>query len=151
MTETKTIVHNRTAQYNYELLETFEAGIVLTGPEVKSIRAGTCSLSDCYGFVHNGYAFLENCYIAPYENSNTSNYEPKHSRTLLLHRREIFYIATQLKLKSLTLVVTKLYWKNGKVKVELALARGKKQFDKREAKKNQDVEREIQKQLKGVL
>jgi len=140
------VVHNRSASFNYELLEFFEAGIVLTGPEVKSLRLGGGSLVDTYGLVRNNEIWLTNCYITPHGNSSIN--EPSRSRKLLLHRKQIRHIAAEIKLRNLTLVATKMYFVDGRVKVELALAKGRKMHDKRAALKEKDIKREIAKAIK---
>jgi SsrA-binding protein len=145
----KTVVLNRTASFNYDLLETFEAGIALQGSEVKSIRDGRISLKESYAEVKNGEVFLISAHISPYEAANRFNHDPKRDRKLLLHRREIKRLTGKIKEKGLTLVPVKVLLNDqGRVKVEIALAKGKKTYQKREAIKARDVERELRAELK---
>jgi SsrA-binding protein len=138
----KLIVENRRARHDYQLLERFEAGIVLQGTEVKSLRAGRATLGQAYADVRDGEAWLHGAEIAIYDQGGRENHEPTRPRKLLLHRREIDRLYGQAREKGLTLVATKLYFKDGRVKVELALARGKKLHDKRESEKKRDWGRE---------
>jgi len=145
----KTVALNRSASFNYDLLETFEAGIVLQGSEVKSVREGRVSLKESYAEVKNGEVFLVSAHITPYEAANRFNHDPKRDRKLLLHRREIKRLTGKIKEKGLTLVPTKVLFNDqGRVKVEIALAKGKKTYQKREAIKARDVERELRAELK---
>jgi len=145
----KTVSLNRTASFNYDLLETFEAGIALQGSEVKSIREGRISLKESYAEVKNGEVFLISAHISPYDAANRFNHDPKRDRKLLLHRREIKRLTGKIKEKGLTLVPTKVLLNDqGRVKVEIALAKGKKTYQKREAIKARDVEREVRAALK---
>jgi SsrA-binding protein len=145
----KTVSLNRTASFNYDLLETFEAGIALQGSEVKSIRDGRISLKESYAEVKNGEVFLISAHISPYDAANRFNHDPKRDRKLLLHRREIKRLTGKIKEKGLTLVPTKVLLNDqGRVKVEIALAKGKKTYQKREAIKARDVEREVRAALK---
>jgi SsrA-binding protein len=145
----KTVAHNRKASFNYDLLETFEAGIALQGSEVKSIRDGRISLKESYAEVKNGEVFLISAHISPYEAANRFNHDPRRDRKLLLHRREIKRLTGKIKEKGLTLVPTKVLLNDqGRVKVEIALAKGKKTYQKREAIKARDVERELRAELK---
>ena len=144
----KIISDNRKARHNYELLDKFEAGLVLRGSEVKSLRAGHINLKDSFIAFRKGEAFLQNAHISPYEASSYNNHEPERLRKLLLNRREIERIDGQVREKSYSCVPTKIYFKKGRVKIEIALARGKKQFDKREALKRRQVDRELQRQLR---
>ena len=143
--KTKTIVRNKKAWHNYEILEKVEAGIQLLGSEVKSLREGRSSLSDSFARIDRGEVILYNMHISPYSHSS-SREEPTRSRKLLLHRREIESLVGKVS-KGLALIPISLYFKRGKVKVELALAKGKKEFDKREAIKKREAERE----MKGFL
>jgi SsrA-binding protein len=145
----KLITDNRRARYDYELLDRVEAGIVLTGTEVKSLRAGRATLAQAYADVRDGEAWLNGAEIAIYEQGNTANHEPTRPRKLLLHRREIDRLYGQVREKGLTLVPTKLYFKDGRVKVELALARGKDVRDKRRAVSDRDAKRQIERALKA--
>ena len=143
------VARNKKAYHDYHVLDEIEAGIVLLGTEVKAIREHRVNLKDSFARVQGGEVWLENCHIAAYEHGNRENHAPRRRRKLLLHRREINRILGKAKRKGLTLVPLALYFKNGKAKVLLALARGKKTYDKREAKRKKVVEREIQAQLKG--
>jgi SsrA-binding protein len=145
----KTVALNRTASFNYDLLETFEAGIALQGSEVKSIRDGRISLKESYAEVKNGEVFLISAHISPYEAANRFGHDPKRDRKLLLHRREIKRLTGKIKEKGLTLVPIKVLLNDrGRVKVEIALAKGKKTYQKREAIKTREVERELRAELK---
>ena len=147
--QTKIITKNKKAFFNYELLETFEAGISLFGSEVKSIREGRISLKESYAEVKNGEIFLVNCHISPYEAANRFNHEPRRVRKLLLHRREIKRLTGKIKERGLTLVPTKvLINAKGKVKVDISLAKGKKTYQKKEVIKERDREREMRAELK---
>lgn len=139
----KIIAQNRKARHDYEILETFEAGLALRGTEVKSLRAGRANLKDSYAAVHNGEVWLYGVHISPYSHGNINNHDPERDRKLLLHRREIRRLIGKTKETGLTLVPLQLYFTRGKAKVELALARGKKQYDKREAIARRDAEREM--------
>ncbi|MFQ6069634.1 MAG: SsrA-binding protein SmpB [Candidatus Aminicenantales bacterium] len=143
------IASNRKAFYNYEIIETCEAGISLLGSEVKSIREGKISLKECYAEAKGGEIFLVNCHISPYEAANRFNHDPRRERKLLLHRREIKRLLGKMKERGFSLVPTKIYFnKRGKVKVEIALAKGKKVYQKREAIREREREREMQAELK---
>src|SRR5690554_4033863 len=126
------IVDNRKARHDYHILETYEAGIALKGTEVKSLRLGKVNIRDSFGQIKDGEVFLHGLHISPYDHGNRFNHDPLRIRKLLLHRREINKLIGKIKEKGFTLVPTKLYWKNGRCKVELALAQGKKLHDKRE-------------------
>lgn len=139
----KVITTNRKASFNYHLLDRMEAGIVLTGSEVKSLRTSSANLTDAYALIRNGELWLINANISPYEPANYLNHKPKRDRKLLLHKREILRIFQKLKERGFTLVPTKMYFKNGRAKVEIAFAKGKKSFDKREAIKKRDIKREL--------
>lgn len=145
----KVIASNKAAYYNYEIVESFEAGVALLGSEVKSIREGRISLKDSYGEVKGGEIFLLNSHISPYEPANRFNHEPLRERKLLLHRQEIKRLIGKIKEKGLTLIPTKVMLnEKGKVKVEISLAKGKKTYQKREAIKERDREREMRAELK---
>lgn len=145
----KIVTDNRKARYLYEILETYEAGIELKGTEVKSIRAGRANLQDGYALLRDGEAWLINVHISPYENTgNFFNHEPRRTRKLLLHRREINKLIGQVEQKGLTLVPLKMYLKRGRVKVMIGLARGKKLHDKRETIRRRDDQRSMQRALK---
>jgi SsrA-binding protein len=137
-------IHNRKARFEYEILDTWEAGIELKGTEVKSIRQGKASLDDSFAIIHRGEVYLENMQITPYELGTVDNHDPKRSRKLLMHREEIEKLRLKVSDKGLTLIPLKLYFNSkGKAKIELALAKGKKLHDKRESIKKRDVEREL--------
>ena len=140
---------NRQARYNYFIDETYEAGLVLLGSEVKSLRDGKANLKDSYARVQKGEAFLINAHVSPYPGANRFNHEPTRARKLLLHAREIERLTGKTKEKGLTLIPLKMYFKNGRAKVELGLARGKKLYDKRETLKRKDAEREVERTLKS--
>jgi SsrA-binding protein len=141
--------YNRQAAYEYEFLEKFEAGLVLVGHEVKAIRAGRITLQGGYVVIRGTEAYLLNASIAPYQAKNTpAGYEPTHSRKLLLHKSEINSLIGQTKQKGLTLVPLRVYNKSGKIKLEFVLARGKKEFDKREKIKKREFQREKQRLLR---
>ncbi len=142
----KTIVRNKKAWHNYEILEKIEAGIQLLGSEVKSLREGKSSLADSFARIDRGEVILYNMHISPYSHSS-SRQEPTRSRKLLLHRREIESLLGKVS-KGLALIPLSLYFKRGKAKVELALAKGKKEFDKREVIKKKEAEREIRGRLR---
>ena len=142
----KIVAENRRAKFEYELLDSYEAGIVLTGDEIKSVRLGHFSIVDCYAFVKNGEAFLRNSYIKEYSNSFNSGRmgdTTRRDRKLLLHKQEIEKIKKKLEQEHLTLVPTKAYFSGSNVKVEIAVARGKKLYDKRESLKKKDIERRL--------
>ncbi len=145
----KIIVDNRKARHDYILMEKFEAGIALVGTEVKSLRAGRANLKDSYAQIDDGEIFLYNMHISPYERGSFSNVDPTRKRKLLMHKREIMRLLGKVKEKGLTLVPTKLYFSKGRVKVEIALAQGKKLHDKRAAEKEKDTKREIDKAMKA--
>jgi SsrA-binding protein len=140
---------NRQARHNYLIEETYEAGLVLVGSEVKSLRDGKANLTDSYARVQKGQAFLLNTHISPYSGANQFNHEPTRTRKLLLHAREIERLTGKTKERGFTLIPLKLYFKNGRAKVELGLARGKKLYDKRETLKRRVAEREVERSLKS--
>ena len=133
---------NRQASHNYQFLEKFEAGLVLTGTEVKSAREGHVSLKDAYGVVRSGEVWLLNCHISPFSHGNIANHDPLRSRKLLLKRSEIRRLIGRTTERGLTLVAVKMYLKKGRIKCEIALAKGKKTYDKREAERTKTIERE---------
>ena len=133
---------NRAASHNYFLLEKFEAGIVLSGTEVKSIRAGHANLKDAYGLIKDGELWLLNAHIGPYEHGNIFNHAPLRTRKLLMHREEIRRLTSKTQQRGLTLIPTRMYFKNGKSKVELALAKGKQLWDKRETERRRTADKE---------
>jgi SsrA-binding protein len=138
------VARNRKARHDYELIEKIEAGIVLTGTEVKSLRNGKANLEDAYGEVDKGEVWLLGCDIPEYLQANRMNHKPKRPRKLLLHRREIIKIAARTGEKGLTLVPLQIHFRGGMAKVELAIARGRKSYDKRQAIKTQEAKRDIQ-------
>lgn len=140
---------NRKANHDYFIEDTIEAGIVLTGTEIKSIRAGNCNIKDCYGIIRNNEVYLLNMYVGQYKEGNIFNHEETRSRKLLLHKKEIKKMAQAIELKGLTLVPLKLYFKDNKLKVALGVCRGKKGYDKRESIKERDIKREVEKRLKN--
>ncbi len=145
----KIITRNRKAQHDYFLLERFEAGLVLMGSEIKSIRANRVNLKDGFVTERNGELWLMNVHISPYEQANRYGHvDPLRPRKLLLHKREIAKIITKMREKGFTVVPTMLYLKNGLAKVEIAIARGKKQYDKRQSMAKRDAEQEMRRALK---
>ena len=147
--EQKQIAHNRKARHNYEILETYEAGMALAGTEVKSLRDGRANFKDSYAAVRNEEVWLYGMHISPYSHGNINNHNPERDRKLLLHRNEIRRLIGKTQETGLTLVPLQLYFKNGKVKVELALAKGKKQYDKREAIAKKEAARETKRYFKA--
>jgi SsrA-binding protein len=143
------ITVNRRAWHDFHIEETFEAGLVLTGSEVKSLRAGKAQLKDSYGRIERGELWLFNAHISPYAASAQFGHEPTRSRKLLLNRREIEHLIGKVKERGLTLIPLRMYFKDGRAKVELGLARGKKLYDKREATKEREVKREMDRAMKG--
>lgn len=142
-TEVVSVARNKRARFDYHLLERFEAGLVLTGTEVKSLREGKASIADAYGVVRDGEVFLLNAHIQPYARGGYVNHEPTQTRKLLLHRREIRRLIGAVERQGLTLIPLELYFKKGVAKVALALAKGKKLHDKRDTEKQRDAEREM--------
>ncbi len=148
----KDIAKNRRAFHDYEILETFEAGIELTGCEVRSLRENHCQLTDSFALIRGGEVWLNNVHIPPYSHGNNANCDPDRRRKLLLHKKQIRYLNEKVSEKGLTLIALKMYFKdNGLVKVELALARGKKLYDKRESMKERDAQRDINRALKNRM
>lgn len=139
---------NKKAKYDYFIEEEYEAGIVLTGTEIKSIREGNCNIKDSYGLIRNNEVYLINMYIKQYKEGNIFNHQETRSRKLLLHKKEIGKIEKALELKGKTLVPLKLYLKDNRAKILLGVCRGKKSYDKRETIKNRDLKREVEKNLK---
>ena len=142
-TDRISIARNKRARFDYHLLDTFEAGIVLRGTEVKSLRAGKANISDAYGIVKDGEVFLLNAHIQPYESRGYANHEPTGTRKLLLHRKEIRRLIGAVEREGLTLIPLELYFTKGVAKVALALAKGKKLHDKRDTQKERDAQREM--------
>src|SRR6476469_2943138 len=151
MSADKEIINNRQAYHEYHILDKYEAGVVLQGTEVKSIMAGRVQLKDSYVSVKDGEVWLLNAHISPYSHGNKQNHEPLRSRKLLLHRREIEKLEKETTQKGMTLVVTSIYWKSGRIKFEVGVAKGKKLYDKRETEMKKTVEKETQAQLKQAL
>ena len=141
------IVDNRRARHDYHLLERVEAGLVLTGTEVKSLRDGRASLQQAYADLRDGEAWLVGAHISVYEQGNIANHDPDRDRKLLLHKKELASLTGKVAQRGLTLVPTRLYFKNGRAKVELALARGKEMHDKRRSIKERETRREIERAL----
>lgn len=140
---------NKRAKFDYFIEEEYEAGIVLTGTEIKSVRDGKCNIKDCYGIVKNGEVYLLNMYIDQYKEGNIFNHNETRSRKLLLHKKEIKKIAQAIEVNGLTLVPIKGYFKDNRFKILLGVCRGKKNFDKRETIKERDIKREVAKNLKN--
>lgn len=147
--DSNVITVNRKAAFKYHLMDRFEAGMVLTGGEVKSLRDKQANLTDSYAMIARGELWLLNAHISPYPFAHQVKHEPKRERKLLMHKKEIIKIAGQLSEKGLTLVPVKLYFKDGRAKVELALAKGKQLFDKREAIKERESKRTMDRAIKG--
>ena len=151
MAEPRLIAGNRKARRNYQILDRFEAGICLQGTEVKSLRMGNANLKDGYATVVRGEVFLHQLHIAPYDKGNIANHDPLRTRKLLLQKRQIAKLETATQEKGLTLIPLSLYWKGKLAKVELALARGKRQYDKRDAIVRRDQQRELDRAMKDHL
>ena len=147
--DVKVVATNRKASHEYFFLERLEAGIALQGSEIKSIRAGQISLAEAYVHIDGREAWLVDAHVAPYEHANIFNHEPRRPRKLLLHRKEIRYLWSQVRQKGVTIVPLRVYLKEGRAKVEIALAKGKKLYDKRETIAKRDAEREIERQYKS--
>lgn len=148
----KIVATNKTAYHNYEILESFEAGISLVGSEVKAIREGRISLKESYAEVRDGDIVLVKCHISPYEAANIFNHDPLRVRRLLLHKREIRRLTGKIRERGLTLVPTKVLFNDrGKVKIELGLARGKREYEKRDVLIKRDTDREIRAEIKKRL
>ncbi|GAA4612991.1 SsrA-binding protein SmpB [Saccharopolyspora hordei] len=143
----KVIAQNRRARHDWAVLDTYEAGIALTGTEVKSLRQGKAQLADGFATVDDGEVWLRNVHIPEYTEGTWTNHEPRRSRKLLLHKREILRLVGKLKESGLSLVPMSLYFKDGRAKVELALARGKKAYDKRQDLARRDAQREMQRAI----
>jgi len=146
--EERNITVNRKARHEYTIVQTYEAGIVLQGTEVKSLRLGKVNLVDSYANINNSEVWLYSANISPYDQGNINNHEPTRTRKLLLNKNEIRKLIGKVKEKGLTLVPLRLYFKNGKVKVELALAKGKKTYDKRESIAKRDLQRDQERKIK---
>jgi len=144
------VASNRYASYRFELLEKIECGIALQGTEVKALREGGAQLKDGYALIRDGELYLHNVHIPPYGPAARANHEPERDRRLLAHRRQIDKLAAQVKEKGLTLVPTRIYFSDGRAKVEIAVAKGKDQFDKRHALKERETKREMDRALREV-
>lgn len=141
-------INNRKAKYNYQIIDSIEAGIVLTGTEIKSLRSGKANIKDSYASVKNGEAFLINMHISTYENGNIFNHDETRTRKLLLHKNEILKLNDKVRIEGFTLIPLKVYLKRGKAKVLIGICKGKKIYDKREDIKKRDIERSIRSKLK---
>ncbi len=147
----KSIVTNRSAYHEYIIEDTYEAGIVLQGTEVKSVMTGRIQLKESYVAIRDNELWLFNAHISPYKHGNINNHDPIRTRKLLVHRREIEKLQKQTDQKGMTLVITRIYWKNGRIKFEIGVAKGKKLYDKRETLKQKTIDKETSKQLKDAL
>ena len=146
----RAIASNRRAFHNFEILDRYEAGMVLTGPEIKSIRAGRVDLADAYARPQDGELWLVNAYIAPYESASAYNHDPRRSRKLLLHKKEMANLIGSVREKGLTIVALRIYIRNHVAKVELALAKGKRQYDKRQAIINKELDMAARRSMGAV-
>ncbi|MGH9415949.1 MAG: SsrA-binding protein SmpB [Terriglobales bacterium] len=144
----KIITDNRQARHNYHLLQHWEAGLVLTGSEVKSLRAGQVQLKDSYALLREGQLWLLNCHISPYRNAGYAGHEPERTRKLLLHKAELAKLSGHIREKGLTLIPLRLYWKAGRVKCEIALAKGKQLYDKRETERRKQADADARQAMK---
>ena len=149
MRNLKVVCQNKKASFEYFILEKYEAGIKLTGTEIKSVRANKCNINDAYVIIKNNKPYIVNMHIAKYDNGNIFNHQEDRSRELLLHKHEVIKLATKVKLEGLALVAIRAYFKDAILKIEIGLARGKKLSDKREALKEKDSKRNIEKALKN--
>ena len=144
-----TEINNKKAKYDYFIYDSYEAGLVLTGTEIKSIRQGNCNLKDSYIIIRNNEAFIVNMHISHYEEGNIFNHEETRTRKLLLHKKEILKLNDKLKIDGYTIIPIKLYFSKNKAKLLIATAKGKKNYDKRETIKERDIKRNLSKMLKG--
>ena len=142
-------IQNRKANFDYEIIETFEVGIVLTGTEIKSIRLGKANLKDSYAIIKNNEIYLLNMHISKYDQGNIFNHEETRTRKLLMHKKEILKLRDKIEIDGFTLVPIKLYFKGSKAKLLIGLAKGKKNYDKRESIKKKDIERQLARDLKN--
>ena len=147
----KVLAANRKARHDYNIEETLEAGIVLTGTEIKAIRTGRANLQDSFALIRGGEVWLVNAHISPYAHGNRENHEPRRDRKLLLHRREIERLVGRVQEKGWTLVPLDIHLRNGRAKVQLGIARGKKQYAKRETIAKRDYDREMQRAVKDMV
>lgn len=139
---------NKSARFNYFVIDEYEAGIVLTGTEIKSVRNGSCNIKDSYGIIRNGEVYLLNMFIGQYKEGNLFNHNETRDRKLLLHKKEIKKISKDIEVQGLTIVPLKVYFKDSKLKVLIGVCRGKKTFDKRETIKERDIKRDVERNLK---
>lgn len=144
----KIITENRKARFDYSIIDTFEAGMELRGSEVKSLRDGNCQLKDSYVVFVGAQMYLQNAHIGVYKSSSYNNHEPERRRRLLMHRHEIDKLGAQVQEKGLSLIPLKMYFKNGRAKIQIALAKGKKAHDKRDSIKERDVKRDLSKTMR---
>ncbi len=144
----KDIINNRHAFFEYHIEEKYEAGVALAGTEVKSVMLGRIQLKESYVAIKDGEVWLMNAHISPYSHGNRNNHEPLRTRKLLLHRKEIARLEKETTQKGMTLIVTRIYWKNGRIKFEIGVAKGKKLYDKREDLKSRTIDRETRAQMK---
>ena len=151
MSDDKQILNNRQAYHEYIITDKFEAGAVLLGTEVKSLMNGRIQLKDSYVSVRDGEVWLFNVHISPYSHGNKQNHDPMRTRKLLLHKKEIEKLEKEATIKGMTLVVTSIYWKNGRIKFEIGVAKGKKLYDKRETEMKKAVDKETRRELKENL
>lgn len=142
-------IYNKKAKFDYFIEEEYEAGIVLTGTEIKSIRKGSCNIKDCYGIIRKGEIYLLNMFVGQYKEGNIFNHEETRDRKLLLHKKEIKKISQMIEVQGLTIVPLKLYFKENKLKVLIGICRGKKNYDKRESIKERDIKRDVERNLKN--
>lgn len=149
--EEKDILNNRAAFHEFHILDRYEAGVVLQGTEVKSVMEARIQLKESYVSIRDGEIWLLNAHVSPYSHGNRENHAPLRSRKLLLHKREIEKLERETTVKGMTLVVTRIYWKNGRIKFEIGVAKGKKLYDKREDLKKRDIEKDTKAQLKERL
>jgi len=149
MTDDRVVATNRRARHEYEILETFEAGLVLRGTEVKSLRTGQVNFKDSYATVRNDELWLLGCHISPYSHGTDANHDPERDRKLLLHRREIIRLTGKIAERGLTVVPLKLYFKKGRAKIEIGLARGKKLHDKRATLRERETRREMDRAVRA--
>jgi SsrA-binding protein len=146
--EKKVVASHRRARHDYEILDSFEAGLVLRGPEVKSLRAGRANLADAYAILRRGEVFLVNAHISPYAQASRENPDPRRERKLLLHRAEIARLQGRVEERGLTLVPLEIYFAKGRAKVRLGLARGRRRYDKREAIREREEQRDLQRVMR---
>ena len=142
-------IYNKKARFDYFIEEEYEAGIVLTGTEIKSIRKGSCNIKDCYGIIRKDERYLLNMFVGQYKEGNIFNHEETRDRKLLLHKKEIKKISQMIEVQGLTIVPLKLYFKDNKLKVLIGICRGKKNYDKRESIKERDIKRDVERNLKN--